>query len=147
MSIEIAHNLTGHQSLIKPEEVKELKHDSLFQVAKKLEIPKYMWPFLLYRGRRQMNKRLGEIKPFSGMEQVLSELHKAGYRLFIISTNSSANIATFLASHGLGGYIEKIYGGIGLLNKSGALRKVMPKNKLPPSYFFSVGAEFETCER
>src|ERR1700721_4614994 len=100
-----------------------------------------MVPFLLYRGRRQMNKRLGEIKPFSGMEQVLSELHKAGYRLFIISTNSSANIATFLASHGLGGYIEKIYGGIGLLNQSGALRKVMAKNKLTASDLTYIGCE------
>ena len=56
MSVEIAHDLTGHESLVNPEVVKNLKKDSMLEVIEKLEIPKYKWPFLLYRGRKQMAK-------------------------------------------------------------------------------------------
>ncbi|MEI9913535.1 MAG: hypothetical protein WDN66_00775 [Candidatus Saccharibacteria bacterium] len=64
------------RALIKPEVVKDLKKDSMIEVIEKLEIPKYKWPFLLYLGRKQMARRLNEVKPFSGIDEVLLKLHK-----------------------------------------------------------------------
>ncbi|MHB1865111.1 MAG: HAD hydrolase-like protein [Candidatus Saccharimonadales bacterium] len=146
MSIEIAHNLTGHASLLNPAEVKELRHDSMIQVAEKLEIPKHMWPFLLYRGRRQMARRLKEIKLFDGIEDVLTKLHNRGYRIFVMSTNSSKNINRFLLKHGLRSYVHKIYGGVGLLGKAGELRKILKQNHLRSDDVIYVGDEVRDIE-
>lgn len=146
MMLEIAHNLTGHKSLIDSKEVNELKHDSMVEVAERLEVPKYMWPFLVFRGRRQMSKRLGEIKPFEGMDEVLRTLHEDGYRLFVMSSNSAKNISSFLDSHGLLGDFSKIYGGVGLLGKSGMLTKIMKQNNLRPSDIIYVGDEVRDVE-
>jgi phosphoglycolate phosphatase-like HAD superfamily hydrolase len=146
LSIEIAHKLTGHESLINSIEVNKLKRDSIVEVVKKLEIPKYQLPLLIFRGRRQMTKRLSEVKPFTGMDDVLRDLHKKGYRVFILSTNSNKNISGFLKSHGLNGYVRRIYGSVGLLSKSRALRKVMKQNKLNPEDVIYVGDEVRDIE-
>ncbi|HEY1645149.1 MAG TPA: HAD hydrolase-like protein [Candidatus Saccharimonadales bacterium] len=146
LNIEIAHQLTGHPSLINASEVKELKKASMIEVAKDLDIPKYMWPFLLFRGRRIMSSRLNEVKPFEGIDEVLEALHKNGYRMYVMSTNSTKNIAYFLTSHGLSGYIKKIYGGVGLVAKAGALRKILKQNKLKPGDAIYVGDEVRDIE-
>ena len=146
MTVEIAHNLTGHKSLIDAKEVRELKRESMIEVAERLDVPKYMWPFLIYRGRKQMGKRLNEIKLFSGMEEVLESLHSHGYRMFVMSSNSSKNINRFLHHHGLRGYFKKIYGGVSLLGKSGTLRKILKQNKLHPEDVIYVGDEMRDIE-
>ena len=79
LSIEIAHNLTGHPSLLDPIIVEELKHESLIDTVAKLGPAKRRWPILLIRGRRQMAKRINEINPFEGIDEVLSSLHKQGF--------------------------------------------------------------------
>lgn len=146
MSIEIAHKLTGQQTLLDHDEIKALKKGTMVEVAEKLGIPKYKWPFLIFRGRREMSKRLKEIKPFDGMDDILAELHKRGYRVFVMSTNSNRNISRFLSAHGMRKDVRKIYGGVGLLNKAGALRKILKKNKIKPTEAIYVGDEVRDVE-
>ncbi len=146
ISLEIAHNLTGHESLLDSKEVSALKQVTMVEVVERLGIPKLMIPFLLIRGRKQMAKRLNEVKPFSGIDEVLAGLHIKGYRVFIMSSNSQKNISRFLTSHGLRAYVQKIYGGVGLLSKSAALRKIMKQNKLSPSDVVYVGDEIRDIE-
>ena len=93
-----------------------------------------------------MAKQLKEIPMFSGMDEVLEGLHKKGIRLLIISSNSSSNISKFLSMHGSKKYFKKIYGGVGLLGKSSALRKVLKSNKLSPEDVIYVGDEVRDIE-
>lgn len=146
LSVNIAYQLTGHSALLNQDQIKELKNDSLVEVAKKLEVPKYMWPFLIYRGRRLMSKSLDKIKPFDGMPEVIAKLRKKGYRFFIVSTNSNGNIKKFLKIHGMQGNFSKIYGSVGLFGKTAALRKILKVNKLLASQVIYVGDEVRDIE-
>jgi phosphoglycolate phosphatase len=139
--VEVGHQLTHNDILVQPEEVERLRGLKLTEVVKELGIHKYQWPFLLYRGRRLMNRHLGEVEPFSGIDEVLTALQRDGYKLFIMSSNSKSNIESFLTVHGLSGFFDKVYGGVGLLSKAKALRKVLQQNSLDPEDALYVGDE------
>ncbi len=146
LSIDIAHKLTGHPSLLDPLISEELKHESLIDAMIKHGPAKHRWPILLIRGRRQMAKRLNEIKPFGGIDEVLNSLHKQGFKMCIISTNSTSNINSFLAKSGFSSYFQSVYGSIGLLNKAAALKKVLKKNSLKSEDVIYVGDEVRDIE-
>lgn len=139
--LEIGHNLTKHPALLDPIIIEELKHENIVDAAAKLGIAKHRWPVLLIRGRRQMAKRINEIKPFEGMADVLSSLHKQGFKMYIMSTNSTSNINIFLAKSGLGGYFQAVYGGVGLFNKAAALTMILKKNGFKAEDAVYVGDE------
>jgi phosphoglycolate phosphatase len=93
-----------------------------------------------------MSKRLNEIEMFAGMSDLLESLHARGYKLFIMSSNSTSNISKFLSSNGVKKYFKKIYGGVGLLNKAGALRRTLKRNNLNPEDVIYVGDEVRDIE-
>jgi phosphoglycolate phosphatase-like HAD superfamily hydrolase len=64
----------------------------------------------------------------------------------IISTNSTSNINSFLARCGFSGYFQSVYGSIGLLNKTSALKKILKKNSLKAVDAVYVGDEVRDIE-
>lgn len=146
VAVEIAHQLTHRSQLADPDEIARLRRMRMLSVALALHIPKYLWPFLLLRGRRMMTKRLKEVQPFIGIADVLMTLHQDGYQLFIVSSNSRQNIESFLTQHGLSGYLTKIYGNVGLLGKAPVLRKIIKRNNLTPEEVIYVGDESRDIE-
>jgi len=107
----------------------------------KLGPAKRRWPILLIRGRRRMAKRINEINPFDGIDEVLSSLHKQGFKMCVMSTNSTSNINSFLARTGFSGYFQAVYGSVGLLNKATALKRILKKNSLKSEDAVYVGDE------
>ena len=83
---------------------------------------------------------------FPGMSEVLKELNGRGYRMYILSTNSSANIEKFLKKHKIGSYFSKINGDIGLRSKSAALKKLMKKEDVKRSDCYYIGDETRDVE-
>ncbi len=144
--IEISHNLTGHPSLLDPIITEELKHENIVDAAARLGIAKHRWPILLIRGRKQMAKRLDEIKPFEGIGEVLSSLHKRDFKMYIMSTNSTSNINSFLSRFGFSEYFQAVYGGVGLLNKAAALTKILKKNDIKTEDAVYIGDEVRDIE-
>src|SRR3989344_1625547 len=51
-----------------------LRTKSLRTVISEVGIPMHRVPFILIRGRRELAKSLGALKPFDGMKEVLREL-------------------------------------------------------------------------
>lgn len=141
VALEIAHSITKRHQLVSPEEVLRFRQLKMLDVAIELEIPKWQWPFLLMRGRRQMDKRLKEILPFEGIDQILETLYTDNFQLFIVSSNSNRNINQFLMNNKLDNYFTKVYGGIGLLGKARALKHIMKINNLAKSEAVYVGDE------
>lgn len=131
--IAVAYHLTAHPRLADKVEIKLLREHQLIDIAEELKVPKYKWPYLLFKGRRLMGKRIGEIEPFPGIDETIKSLNKSGYNLLLVSSNSAENIALFLKNNKMGKYFSKTYGGVGLLGKTRALKRIMAKNK------FSVG--------
>lgn len=139
--IEIAHKITHRPEFVDPNEVARLRSLGMLEVAKSLKLPRWQWPLFLVRGRRQMARRLHELQPFPGMPEALAALRAEGYQLFIMSSNSQHNVENFLVQHGLGGYFNRVYGGIGMLGKARALKKIVRHEHLQTEKTIYVGDE------
>jgi phosphoglycolate phosphatase len=113
-----------------PEEVQKLRGESLRQIIKYLKIRRVMIPRLILKAKRLLASQMHEVKAVQYLPQIIRQLHQAGCPMYIISTNSEKNIAVFLKNNKLDGCFTKIYGDIGLRSKSGAIKKVIKKEKL-----------------
>lgn len=103
-------------------------------------------PYLVYYARKQVQRRQDEIKPVTGIAPVLKELHKRGYRLYIVSSNSTKNVHHFLRNNRLESCFDGAYGGIGLFAKAGGLRKIAQQHKMSPADCYYIGDEARDVE-
>lgn len=138
--LDLYYELTGHPPFTQ-EEIAEYKGLTMRKAMKVVHLSPRQIPLLIIKGRAQMGQRLHEVKPFHDMKSVLQTLHEEGNLLLVMSSNSHQNVETFLKSHKLNSYIDTVYGGVGLLSKASALRKVLRQNKLDANKCFYVGDE------
>lgn len=138
--MELAYEILEMEPL-PAREVERLRRLPLFKAVRELRVPLYRVPKLLLNGRQKMHERIHEVHPFPGIPEVLSVLHQQGNHLLVISSNSEQNVRSFLRANHLEGYFDGVYGGVGIFDKAGALRKVMRRNKLDPANCFYIGDE------
>lgn len=124
-----------------PEERNRLKGLPMKDLALQVGIPVWRLPFVYFKGRATLGKRMHATPIFPGMDEVLAGLHAEQYQLFIMSSNSKRNINRFLAEHGLGGYFTRVYGSAGWFGKGPALSKALKQNGLEPAKTVYVGDE------
>ena len=124
-----------------PEERNRLKGLPRKDLALQVGIPVWRLPFVYFKGRATLGKRMHATPIFPGMDEVLAGLHAEQYQLFIMSSNSKRNINRFLAEHGLGGYFTRVYGSAGWFGKGPALSKALKQNGLEPAKTVYVGDE------
>lgn len=141
VAISIYRELTGDDRKMSPEEIEELRKLPLIKVVQSIGVPIWKVPLLLRKGRKVMHGRLGEIQVFEGLPAVCERLHKEGYSLKIVSSNSVENVQTFLKKHNMEGYFSEIHGSVGLFTKARVLKKIMKKEKLHPCTVCYVGDE------
>lgn len=139
--VAIFHELTHRTQLVRPEEIVRLRNMRLMDVAKAEHISGWRIPLLIVSGRRRMTKRLNEVQVFGGMVDTIKQLHADGYQLFIMSSNSTSNVKSFMQERELDQYFTKTYGGVGLLGKARALKKILRQNHLLAADCIYVGDE------
>jgi phosphoglycolate phosphatase len=144
--VSIVHDMIRPNQPVTTKEIVALRHMSLIDIAKREHIAIWRVPFLLMRGRRMMSQRLGEVKLFTGIDLVIKQLHKDGYKLLIMSSNSPVNIKKFLRSYDLDKYFLKIYGGAGLFGKARLLRRILRLNGLSAKNCVYIGDELRDIE-
>lgn len=124
-----------------PEARNRLKGLPMKDLALQVGIPFWRLPFVYFKGRTTLGRRMHATPIFPGMNEVLAGLHAEQYQLFIMSSNSKRNINRFLAEHGLGGYFTRVYGSAGWFGKGPALSKALKQNGLEPAKTVYVGDE------
>jgi len=141
--INIAYQITKRPQLADVKQIESMRADNLGlkDLISGLDIPKWKWPWLLYRGKRLMAKDIHRIPLFSGMREVLAALKDQKYELYIISSNSTANVQRFINENGLLPYFTKVYGGAALFDKAKLIKKVLKEQKLDPISAVYVGDE------
>jgi phosphoglycolate phosphatase len=144
--VSIVHDMIRPGKPVTSKEIAALRHMSLIDIAKREHVAIWRIPFMLMSGRRMMSQRLSEVKLFTGIDLVIKQLHKDGYKLLIMSSNSPANIKKFLQSYDLDKYFLKIYGGAGLFGKSRLLRRILRLNRLSANDCVYIGDELRDIE-
>ncbi|MGB4759236.1 MAG: HAD hydrolase-like protein [Candidatus Saccharimonadales bacterium] len=123
------------------EQIEYIRGLPAVKVIKELGVPLWKAPKLLTKGKKIMRSRLGEVKPFVGMDELFAQLVASGHTLRIMSSNSEANVRTFLREHGLLEYFSSIQGSVGLFVKAPALRKIIKQHHMARGDVFYVGDE------
>lgn len=139
--VEIFYELTDHPRIEDPELVAYLRKQPIMVVAKELHITPMQVPRLLVKGRKMMGERMDSVQLFDGMDEALRQLHEKGYDMKIMSSNSAYNINQFLRANHIADYFSKVYGGVGLLTKAAAIKKVLRQNGLHPEECIYIGDE------
>lgn len=117
-----------------------LRGRSMLAMARKLGHPWWRLPGLFFKGRRLMGSAIGHVKPFAGMPAVIEKLHAEGHELFIVSSNTVANVHAFLHEHHLHTYFLEVYGGV-VVNKAPALKGLLKEQQLEAENAIYVGDE------
>ena len=139
--VDLFYELTEQQPIVDEQRINRLRQLPFRKVVKELDVPFHRVPGLIVRGKSLMQRRIGEVKPFPQIEQVLRDLRADGHRLFILSSNSEENIRKFLRKEKIEDYFEDVQGGASLLAKAHAIKKIMHKNELDPKDCVYIGDE------
>lgn len=78
-------------------------------------------PLMVLRARREMSKRMDEVRPQKGMVELIRSIK--GCKLGILSSNSKKNIKFFLEKYGLSQYFDFIVTSRHVLGKHRAMKK------------------------
>lgn len=102
-ALSILNRLSGEfgYRILTDAEIAKAREMSVRQLLKFLGIPMRKMPLIAKKGVQELHSRIKEIQPFVEMPEVLRELHRRGYRLGIITSNSQENVAQFLRIHEL----------------------------------------------
>jgi phosphoglycolate phosphatase len=138
--------VTDRKDKLTTKEIKLLRGQSLRKIIKYLKIRSWQIPHLIMRAKKLIGEKVKDIEPFADMPQVLSNLHKDGCYMYILSTNSAENIGVFLKKNKLDSYFTAIYGDIGLRSKSSAIKKIIKKEKLVRADCFYICDEVRDVE-
>jgi phosphoglycolate phosphatase len=139
--IEVFGQLVKNADKIGVNEIEELRGMSVSQIVKRLKIKRWQIPRLVIRGRQALGLQIDTIQLIKDLGPVIRSLHRQGYRMFILSTNSSLNIQRFLKNNGLDDCFANVYGNAGVLSKTSALKKLMAKERLAAGDCLYIGDE------
>lgn len=127
-------------------EIERLRNMPARQVLRELHIPFWRAPWLIAKGRREMRHHLEDVELFAGWRKTLLSLEEHNVRLFIVSTNSEANIRSFLRKHRIEDFFEGVYGSVGIFGKANRLHYLIQRHRMRAGQLFYVGDEVRDIE-
>ncbi len=131
---------------ISREEAQELRRLNIRAALSHLGISKVKAIKIATRIRREIHERMDEVDVIAGMPEALEALFAQGYRLAILSSNSTENIGEFIARYGLAHCFEFIEGSVSLFGKSKRIKQVLKKGRIDRRDVIYVGDESRDME-
>ena len=105
-------------------EIEQYKHLSPKEIMKEMNVSKWKLPWIAKDFIRLMKERDQEVYMFEGMRDHLIELHKRGYTLAIITSNSKENCQSILGKE-LCELFSHIDGGSSIFGKAKRIKRVL----------------------
>ncbi len=125
--------------------VKELRHTSLSEIIKKLNISIFTLPILIKRIKDELNQQIKSLQPIPGIQQALMDLKESGYKLGILTSNNQENVGAFLCDNSLN-FFEAIYCDSSLFGKHNVINRFLKTYKLAPCNVMYIGDEVRDIE-
>lgn len=129
-----------------PSEIKNLQNLSSREILKQSRIPLYKLPYLLRRLKREMQHEIQHIQPFPGILEALDCLHKQGYALGILTSNTEENVSFFLEIHGVSDLFLFVHSSVSLFGKSRHINQLLRAYSLSQNAVIYVGDETRDIE-
>jgi len=115
------------------------------EIIKYLGIPLWKSPLIANHVRRLLSNNIGEISLFNGVDSLLETLSSRKATIAVLSTNSFANISTVLGPKNTA-LIDHFECGVSVFGKRPKLRKILKRNRVPPSEAIYIGDEIRDRE-
>jgi len=147
-AINVANELANSYGFkkISPEEKESIRHLSMREIIfDHMKIPWYRLPFLVYRAKKLLAKKIDTMHPFDGIIPGIRQLKQQGYRLAIITTNTEETVSRFLKNNNLDVF-DVIYGNASLFGKHKSINQFLSKFKIPRQAVVYVGDEVRDIE-
>lgn len=127
------------------EELSVARDMSTQKLIRFLGIKRWRVPQISRRGLIKLQERMTEVQPISETPEILVSLKERGFRLGILTSNSEANVTTFLKHHELDCF-EFIHTSSKLFGKTRELKRLMKKHQLLPEDIIYIGDETRDIE-
>ncbi|MDF1753683.1 MAG: HAD-IA family hydrolase [Verrucomicrobiales bacterium] len=128
------------------EDIVELRKLNIRAVLSRIGISKITAIKIATRIRKEIHDRMDEVEIFPGAAEAVSALHEAGFRMGILSSNSTDNIRDFIKRFNLSHCFEFIEAGVSLFGKSNRINQVLKKQKVAASNVLYIGDETRDME-
>lgn len=138
---DIFKTLVPQKEELTKQQIRELRNKPYNELLSHFGVSVFKVPGLLIKGRQMLRSSIDKVEPFDGVVEVIRELHEAGYRLGILSSNSTQNIKWFLSKYELELCFDMVKGGVGLLSKPKAIRAMMKQSGNHASETVYIGDE------
>ncbi len=131
--------------LLTPKELHDLKKLPVKERLKIMSVPLYKVPKLVRESWEYYYEYMDKVQYFDGIEQLLIDLHDAGIKSIIVSSNHKRNIEAFL-SHQEVNHFDAIYGKARVFGKERLIKKVLRKYRLNKEEALYVGDELRDVD-
>jgi phosphoglycolate phosphatase len=129
-TLEIINNLSSVHGFrkVKESEIEAFRKNGSREMIKKLGIPLLKLPRVVFEVRKGINERIETLDPIKGMPKIIKSLNARGYKLGILTSNSSVNVKSFLKRNDLE-YFEFIHSESNIFGKDKVLKRLKGKLK------------------
>ncbi|MFZ4115284.1 MAG: HAD-IA family hydrolase [Chthoniobacterales bacterium] len=134
-----------HFRAVLEEEVQEVRDMTTQKLLRFLGVSHWRLPMITRSGLLKFQASIAEVQPIPKIPQVLAELKARGFRLAILTSNSEANVITFLKQHHLD-FFDFIYTSSKLFGKSYEIRRLMKEHQLKAEEIIYVADETRDIE-
>ena len=122
-------------------EMDHLRHLSLKELLKHLEISKLRVPALIARGTSMMRGNITQLQLIDGMGEILAELRRHVRCFGILTSNATENVDLFLRTHGLRDQFDFISSTSKLIGKAKHLKAIRKTFSLKNEELLYIGDE------
>ncbi|MEO6508599.1 MAG: HAD hydrolase-like protein [Patescibacteria group bacterium] len=130
---------------VKDEEIESLKGLTPLELLREFKIPFYKLPFLVKKVQLELFEDMDTIKLFPGMTTVINDLHKKGFLLGIVTSNSEKNVRRFLKANNINCF-QIIHNEKNIFGKSRTINNVIKTYNLKKEETIYVGDEVRDIE-
>lgn len=139
--VDIFYKLRPRPIIFSKKDVDKLRGMALLEVTRELDVKWWQVPMLLIKGRRMMAHEMRNVNVIRGMDTLIRLLHKKGYHLYIVSSNSESNIRQLLRRYDLEKCFEEVHGGSRLHGKTRIISRLAKESGAALTDTYYIGDE------
>ena len=127
-----------------------LRNLSIPELLKEYKISTAKALFLVFKVKKRLKSRLGDLKFFSGIKDLLIDLESKNFSLYVLSSNSQSNLMTVLKREGVLSLFKAVYGGASVFSKDKKIKKLLKKEGLKIEESLYIGDELrdiKACQK